>query len=1266
MARGLYPSPSVSRQSSFKQQASISMNASQVNEEATGLEADNSLGGLGDLMLVLELRKKIIVFRDTLGLPPCNESAAISELIMRTLEDLKKLYPSILPNITKNEEVSLHQELSYLYEALKSLGAMSHTLVGNSAHSENGSSDAMNTKQFGGRVIENLDNMINTGRQNFDIMQVDKKSHGDVLREMPSDIKNSCPSPASPMSIPPELMKLGAHADVSNSLPPLLQAVEKCISVNMFPDTKRTAEGIPIIATNEVPTSPKSVINPETNLNKILESRKPKETLRSLSLPPIPPPDVLSASSKMRFQERIPTLRLPYTALVLSSHASQVNRTVPPTPPPPAVGLSRVNGTGPPPPPPPGVGVSRFLRLKRSISKLKRSNHMGNLYRNLKSKLEGSNTIGTTSNKIKPRIGGVASTKQGMADALAEMTKRSAYFHQIEEDVQKHSQMITELKDAIKSFKTKDMAELLKFHRHVEKLLEELSDETQVLARFEDFPTKKLESLRSAAALHLKLEGIAFNLENCKIEPPLVQLLDKVENYFNKIKGDIEALDRSKDEDSKHFRSHDIDFSFNILIRIKELMVDVSSGCMELALKERREATERKRHAYTKLLWRAFQLAFRIYTFAGGQDDRADSTSLIGRRLPRTIVATSPVVWDLNAGFSKKLIRRVQCRLKLLKNKRSTIVRQLREDVAELLKNGHGQTAFDRVDQLFKDECLLAVYDLLDQFCEFIIINLPYIRRNKDCPNDINEAVSSLIFASARFGDLPELRSIRKLFGERYGQRLATVALELLPGNLVNRQIQEKVCIKSVSDDVKSKLVEEVLRSSLQSGPLLLEYSSKLQQKMANKSIGGTIRSAETAFDQKEGDKIQVHNTEEGKIVYADLSSENKFLKDLSPSLISSKTTIPSTLSITVQHTPLNTVEESSLHKDKKVVCSARKISPCDFEISGLPELEGTIVVYDSALRSKERSAVAESSSESSSELREKMIYLDDIQEFESPLSKEGNLQDQRLFKFKSSVLPISGKIDNAGDEARDQEQHDLHDEKAGSRSFKKSKNISSKRMRRRSVSGDATSHVNDIESAIYYGESCDSTPNYDQKSHDRRKHQKKIPIKQQQKVYYAQEIQNHPPFIEGSSFSVFKCTEDHVKSSSNKCSFSKTFSVCSLDRPCYFCTCDEKDGWNCNCHFSCNGNVQIQEAERGMVLNQRTRRDATSTIYSRAMTMPPERAKDATIDSMLRSNSFPVQETESFSNRHVHPKLPDYDELAAKFMALKKANLHSHESSSG
>lgn len=57
----------------------------------------------------------------------------------------------------------------------------------------------------------------------------------------------------------------------------------------------------------------------------------------------------------------------------------------------------------------------------------------------------------------------------------------------------------------------------------------------QVLARFEDFPTKKLEALRMAAALHTKLDSIAKTLQNWPIVPPVGQLLEKAESYFNKV-----------------------------------------------------------------------------------------------------------------------------------------------------------------------------------------------------------------------------------------------------------------------------------------------------------------------------------------------------------------------------------------------------------------------------------------------------------------------------------------------------------------------------------------------------------------------------------------------------------------------------------------------------------------------------------------------------------------------------------------------------------
>ncbi|KAE9607198.1 hypothetical protein Lalb_Chr09g0327531 [Lupinus albus] len=285
-----------------------------------------------------------------------------------------------------------------------------------------------------------------------------------------------------------------------------------------------------------------------------------------------------------------------------------------------------IGGAAPPPPPP---GVERSLRPK-ATTKLKRSTQLGNLYRTLKGKVEGSSLNGKPSAGRKCAIGGASNGggKQGMADALAEITKRSSYFQQIEEDVQKYTKEIINLRSTITDFKTKDLTELSKFHKDVETILENLTDESQVLSRFEGFPTKKLEAVRMAAALYNKLDSIFTELHNWNVVPPVGQLLDKVEHYFNKIKTELDALERTKDEEAKKFKGHNIEFDFQILIKIKEAMVDISSGCMELAIKEKRDDTDKDgepKKEYGKLLWRVFQFAFRVYTFAGGHDDRADN-----------------------------------------------------------------------------------------------------------------------------------------------------------------------------------------------------------------------------------------------------------------------------------------------------------------------------------------------------------------------------------------------------------------------------------------------------------------------------------------------------------------------------------------------------------------------------------------------------------------------------------------------------------------
>uniref|UniRef100_A0A7N0T913 Uncharacterized protein n=1 Tax=Kalanchoe fedtschenkoi TaxID=63787 RepID=A0A7N0T913_KALFE len=535
------------------------------------------------------------------------------------------------------------QALIQLYNALRAMGNVwgknKKWIPDLMADTNDDSFDDMNAEELGGRLLAKLDGMINMARKMLDAMDEEEKNKenriqgwasGDTLNASYLDSKVKCPSPDSTTLFLPEqkvLMTFGELAEASCSHPlhmPLrLQSLGQ-----LSPNLVRQ-----LSFSKSPPASPKSISSMEQEMAVDKQKQRTSATASNHSL----------VVARRKNAENNTTQSInPSSAVAYHTPPPTVQPSIRPSPPPPPP-ILLANGSVPQPsspaikasksaPPPPPV-LCLALRAKKTNTKLKKSSQMGNLYRLLKGKVEGP-SLNNKQGKLKSHIGGAAGGKQGMADALAEMARRSAYFQQIEADVQNHAKSIMEVKAALISFKTNNMIELANFHRYVEQHLEKLSDETQVLARFEGFPSRKLETLRMAAALFAKLEGMITTLENTKVERPLGQLLQRVETYLTKVKREIDALERTKDEESKRFQSQNIFFNFDILVKVKESMVDVSSNCMELALTDAKDAKALANGpgsncsgqpvACQKLLWRTFQLAYQVYSFAGGHDDRAE------------------------------------------------------------------------------------------------------------------------------------------------------------------------------------------------------------------------------------------------------------------------------------------------------------------------------------------------------------------------------------------------------------------------------------------------------------------------------------------------------------------------------------------------------------------------------------------------------------------------------------------------------------------
>ncbi|MCL7022298.1 hypothetical protein MKW94_019907 [Papaver nudicaule] len=169
----------------------------------------------------------------------------------------------------------------------------------------------------------------------------------------------------------------------------------------------------------------------------------------------------------------------------------------------------------------------------------------------------------------------------------------------------------------------------------------------------------------------------------------------------------------------------------------------------------------------------------------------------------------------LGRGFSSKCkssIKQIKARIDVIRRKRNAMQKFLKKDIADLLANNLETNAYGRAEGLIVELNLSFCYDLVEQFCGSIPRHLSVMQKQSVCPEEVREAVSSLLFAAARFADLPELRDLRQMFTEKYGNAVEP---------FVNREFKEKLSSNSPTVDQKLQLMRDIAK----------EYSVKWDSK---------------------------------------------------------------------------------------------------------------------------------------------------------------------------------------------------------------------------------------------------------------------------------------------------------------------------------------------------------------------------------------------------------------------------------------------------
>ncbi|XP_047342477.1 uncharacterized protein LOC124945978 [Impatiens glandulifera] len=159
----------------------------------------------------------------------------------------------------------------------------------------------------------------------------------------------------------------------------------------------------------------------------------------------------------------------------------------------------------------------------------------------------------------------------------------------------------------------------------------------------------------------------------------------------------------------------------------------------------------------------------------------------------------------------KPLLNLALSRLSVLKNQRLSRRSNAHSDVVQLLSfPGHHHRALLRVEQVIKEDNMIDAFVMLEGYCFMILERINLLQQQRECPEELNEAVSCLLFAASRCGEFPELQEIRSIFTHGYGKEFAARAIELRNNCSVNRQMILKLSPRQPSLENRLKVLEEI------------------------------------------------------------------------------------------------------------------------------------------------------------------------------------------------------------------------------------------------------------------------------------------------------------------------------------------------------------------------------------------------------------------------------------------------------------------------
>jgi len=147
-------------------------------------------------------------------------------------------------------------------------------------------------------------------------------------------------------------------------------------------------------------------------------------------------------------------------------------------------------------------------------------------------------------------------------------------------------------------------------------------------------------------------------------------------------------------------------------------------------------------------------------------------------------------------------------RMHIVKAKKAEQIKRSKKDIAMLLKNGKEEKARIRCEHVVREDFTIEAYEILELLCELILERLKLIEAEEECPFDMREAVSTLVYAATRT-EVPELIKVKEQFQKKYGKDFIRNAMKN-QDRCVNARVIQKLSAQPPNSWIVLNYMKEI------------------------------------------------------------------------------------------------------------------------------------------------------------------------------------------------------------------------------------------------------------------------------------------------------------------------------------------------------------------------------------------------------------------------------------------------------------------------